>query len=294
MSKLREILAHGGFAVVAEIQPPRGIDFQEMLAPVVALKDRVTAYGVPDNKEARLGLSPLAAAHLVKKARGEPLMHLTCRDRNRLALESDLMGAAVLGVENLLLVSGDYPTLGDHPQARPVYDADSVQLLGIARGLTEGRDSAGQPLFGSPQFFLGGVVIPEADPLGPQLLKCEKKLRAGAEFLVTAPVFDLEKLQRFQEHLTPLPIKLLVTIKVLEAQEVAQAAEGRWRRVYSLPANLVEELAGLEPEAFTQAAVALAGRLAARIKQEKLADGVYLQAQGQVELLTAILERAGL
>ena len=150
-----------------------------MLAPVSALKGRVTAFSVPDNEHARMRLSPLAAARLVQEAGGEALVHLTCRDRNRLALESDLLGAAALGLENILLVSGDYVTLGDHPQAKPVYDADSVQLLQIAQGLAAGQDSAGLALNGSPVFFLGAVVIPEAEPLSPQLLKFEKKVDGG-------------------------------------------------------------------------------------------------------------------
>jgi hypothetical protein len=190
MSKLRSFGA-GGFAVVVELKPPKGTAVADMLAPVSVLKNRVAAFAVPDNEHARMRLAPVASARLVQDAGGEPLVLLTCRDRNRLALESDLLGAAVLGLENLLLVSGDYVTLGDHPQAKPVYDADSVQLQ-IARGLMDGHDSAGLPLTGSPAFFLGAVVIPEAEPLPPQLIKFEKKLAAGAQFFVTPAVFDLE------------------------------------------------------------------------------------------------------
>jgi 5,10-methylenetetrahydrofolate reductase len=169
MSRLRETLEKGGFAVVVELKPPKGTAVTDMLAPVSALKDRVAAFAVPDNEHARMRVASLAAARLVKDAGGEPLVNLTCRDRNRLALESDLLGAAVLGLENLLLLSGDYITLGDHPQAKPVYDADSVQLLQIVQGLMAGQDSAGLYLNGNPAFYPGAVVIPEADPLAPPL-----------------------------------------------------------------------------------------------------------------------------
>ncbi len=294
MSKLRETLEAGAFPVVVELKPPKGTGVDEMLAPVKPLAGRVTAFGLPDNEHARMRLSALAAARLVKEAGGEPLLTLTCRDRNRLALESDLLGAAVLGVENLLLVSGDYVTLGDHPQAKPVYDADSVQLLQVARGLADGHDSAGLPLKGSPAFFLGAVVIPEAEPLAPQLIKFEKKLTAGAQFFITPPVFDLDKLRRFREHLPANPIKLLVSVKVLGADEIARAAAGRWSKVYSLPPNLVKDLGGKEPEEIMAGGVAAAGRLVQQIKQEKLADGVYLKAKGRTDLLTKILEIAGL
>jgi methylenetetrahydrofolate reductase (NADPH) len=294
MSKFRETLEAGAFPVVVELKPPKGTGVDEMLAPVQALAGRVTAFSVPDNEHARMRLSALAAGVLVKEAGGEPLLHLACRDRNRLALESDLLGAAVLGLENILLVSGDYVTLGDHPQAKPVYDADSVQLLQIAQGLAAGHDSAGLPLTGSPAFFLGAVVIPEADPLAPQLIKFAKKLTAGAQFFITPPVFDLDKLRRFREQLPANPVKLLAGVKVLGADEVAQAAAGQWRQVYSLPPDLVSDLAGKEPEDIMAQGVEAAGRLAQQIKQEKLADGVYLKAKGRADLLTKILEAAGI
>jgi methylenetetrahydrofolate reductase (NADPH) len=294
MSKLREILKAGDFAVVAEVKPPKGTNVTKMLAPVRPLNGRVTAFSVPDNEHARLRLSALAAARLVQEAGGEPLVHLTCRDRNRLALESDLLGAAALGLENILLVSGDYVTLGDHPEAKPVYDADSVQLLQIARGLAAGQDSAGLELTGNPRFFLGAVVIPEADPLAPQLVKFEKKITSGAEFFVTPPVFDLEKFRRFREQLPAQEIKILAGIKVLGVAEVEQAASGAWRKVYSLPADLVNDLSGKEPEEILAQGAAAAGRLVQQIKKEKLADGVYLKAKGRPDLFQKILEAAGI
>jgi 5,10-methylenetetrahydrofolate reductase len=292
MSKLREALESGQFALVAELKPPKGTAVAEMLAPVPALQGRVTAFGVPDNEQACLRLSALAAGRLIKEGGGEPLLHLACRDRNRLALESDLLGAAVLGIENVLIVSGDYVTLGDHPDAKPVYDADSVQLLQVARGLMAGQDSAGLPLTGHPTFFLGAVVIPEAQPLAPQLLKFEKKVAAGAQFFVTPPVFDLEKLRAFQA-LKGKPVKLLATVKVLEPEEAAQAGRGELRRVYSLPSPLLQELAGLEGEEFTSQAAEVAGRLLKEIRKENLAQGAYLKALGRSDLITQVLEKAG-
>jgi methylenetetrahydrofolate reductase (NADPH) len=293
MSNLREALEAGKFPVVAELKPPKGIAVEGMMAPVQALKSRVAAFSVPDNEHARMRLSSLAAARLVLEAGGEPLLHLTCRDRNRLALESDLLGAAALGLENILLVSGDYITLGDHPQAKPVYDADSVQLLQVARGLMAGQDSAGLPLAGSPSFFLGAVVIPEAEPFGPQLIKFQKKAAAGAQFFITTPVFDLEGLRRFQQYLPAHANKLLAAVKVLEADEVIKAQTGQWRKVYSIPPDLLQALAGLEGEELLLQGAEVAGRLLKQIKAEKLADGVYLKAKGRADLLPRVLENAG-
>jgi methylenetetrahydrofolate reductase (NADPH) len=294
MSKLSEALESGRFAVVAELKPPKGTNVKDMLAPVAALQGKVHAFGVPDNEHARMHLSALAACRLIKEAGGEPLLHLTCRDRNRLALESDLLGVAALGIENVLLVSGDYVTLGDHPDAKPVYDADSVQLLQIAQGLMAGQDSAGQMLDGNPAFFLGAVVIPEAEPLGPQLIKFDKKVAAGAQFFITPAVFDLEKLRAFRQNLAAQPVKMLVTVKVLSPEEADQARAGEWRKVYSLPSEVLAELEGKDGEDFFQAGAQLAGRLAKKIKAEKLADGVYLKAKGRGDLLGEILKVAGI
>jgi methylenetetrahydrofolate reductase (NADPH) len=293
MSKLREALAAGKFVLVAELKPPKGVALDKMLAPVQDLNGKVAAFSVPDNEHARMRLSPMAAGRVVKDAGGEVLLHLTCRDRNRLALQSDLLGAAALGLENLLVVSGDYVTLGDHPQAKPVYDADSVQLLQIARGLMEGHDSAGLPLSGNPAFYLGAVAVPEAEPLAPQLIKLGKKVAAGAQFFITPPVFDLEKFRHFREKLASFPVKLLAAVKVLSAEEVAQASSDLWRKVYAVPPELLQELQGLEGEELAVKAAIAAGNLLKRIKAENLADGVYIKAKGKSELFTRVLETAG-
>ncbi len=294
MSRLKKALEAAKFPVVAELKPPKGISLEGMFSPVGLLKERVTAFSVPDNEHARMALSSLAACRLLKEADVEPLLHLTCRDRNRLALESDLLGAAALGINNVLAVSGDYVTLGDHPQAKPVYDADSVQLLQIAQGLMAGHDSAGLPLTGNPDFFLGAVVIPEADPWAPQLIKFEKKVAAGAQFFITPAVFDLEKFRAFRQSLPQHPIKILAAIKILGQEELAQAREGTWRKVYSLPPEILQELTATEADNLLLKGAAIAGRLLKQLKEENLADGVYLKTQGRADLFTLVLEAAGL
>ena len=293
MSKLKEAFEGGRFAIVMEVKPPKGTDLEGMLAPLKSANGKVTAFAVPDNEHAKMRLAGWAAAQKVKEAGGEPLLVMTCRDRNRLALQSDLLGAAVLGLENFLLLSGDFISLGDHPDAKPVYDADSVQLVQLARGLMAGQDSAGQSLKGAPQFCLGAVVIPEAEPLAPQLLKVRKKMAAGVDYFVTAPVYDLQKLAQFRQHLADQNIKLLACVKVPKPGEVAEAAQGRLRKVYSLPGALVQELSDPDPEACLQKGAALAGRLVKEIRDQKLADGVYLKARGRADLMKVILDKAG-
>ena len=293
MSKLKEALEGGQFPIVMEIELPKGIDLEGMLAPVKSLNGKVTAFGIPDNEDAKMKLSSLAAARLVKEAGGEPLLLMTCRDRNRLALESDLLGAGALGIENILALSGDFVTLGDHPDAKPVYDADSVQLLQIARGLMTGHDSAGLSLTGNPQFYLGAVLIPEADPVAPQLLKVKKKLEAGVEFFITAPMFTLEKFRQFRQSVGSQTVKFMACLKVPGASEVEEASLGQHRKVYSLPPAVVQELTGTDPEEVLRKGAALTGRLLKEIKEQKLADGVYVKAQGRGDLMAEILKAAG-
>jgi 5,10-methylenetetrahydrofolate reductase len=293
MSKLKEALEGGKFPIVMEIKPPKGIDLEGMLGPVKSLNGKVTAFGIPDNDDARMILSSLAAARLVKEAGGEPLLIMTCRDRNRLALESDLLGAGALGIENILALNGDFVSLGDHPDAKPVYDADSVQLLQIARGLMAGHDSAGLSLEGNPKFYLGAVLIPEADPVAPQLFKVKKKLEAGVEFLITAPMFTLEKFRQFKQSMGSQAVKVMACLKVPEASEVEAASSGQHRKVYSLPPEVVKELAGADPEEVLRKGADLAGRLLKEIREQKLADGVYVKARGRGDLMAQILKTAG-
>jgi len=293
MSKLKEALEGGRFPIVMELKTPKGIDLEGMLAPLKSLNGKVTAFGIPDSEHAKMKLSALAAARVVKEAGGEPLVFMTCRDRNRLALESDLLGAGALGLENITAMSGDFVSLGDHPDAKPVYDADSVQLLQIARGLMAGHDSAGLPLTGSPQFCLGAVLIPEADPVAPQLLKAKKKLEAGVDFFITAPVFDLKKLSQFKQLLGAQSVKVLACVKVSKASEVEQAAQGQLRKVYSLPPQIIQELSDADPEEVLKKGAVLAGRLLKEIKAQNLADGVYVKARGRGDLMALILEQAG-
>jgi 5,10-methylenetetrahydrofolate reductase len=156
-----------------------------------------------------------------------------------------------------------------------------------------GHDSTDQPLKGNPQFCLGAVLIPEADPVGPQLLKARKKLAAGAEFFITAPIYDLKKLSLFRQQLGDQNVKIIACVKVPKPSEVEQAGQGQLRKVYSLPPEVVQELGSADPEEVMNKGAALAGRLIKEIKNQKLANGVYVKARGRGDLMALILEKAG-
>ena len=173
MSKLQEALAAGSFVATAEIAPPKGIDLEPVLATAAAFSG-VTAVNVTDNQGANMRMTPLLVAGMLCQNGIEPVLQLTCRDRNRLALQSDLLGAAALGVENILLLSGDHARFGDHPEARSVFDLDSVQLLQAVNNLQQGCDMVGKPLAGAPRFFSGAAVSPESEPFELMFQKYRK------------------------------------------------------------------------------------------------------------------------
>ena len=170
----------GKFLVTSEIGPPKGIDVKGVLEDADLIKGRVDAVNVTDLQSSVLRLGSLALCHLLKDRGVEPILQMTCRDRNRLALQSDLLSATVLGIENVLVLTGDYPSAGDHPEAKPVFDLGSVELLDVIKGLQAGFDMKGNALKGAPKFCVGAVVNPGAEPLEPEIIKMEKKIEAVA------------------------------------------------------------------------------------------------------------------
>ena len=198
--KLIERFKQGKCVVTCEVGPPKGIEIEKVIDELEPLRSKVDAFNVTDLQSSVLRVGSLATCRLLKDKGLESIMQLTCRDRNRLALQADVLSAAVLGIENLLCLTGDYTTLGDHPQAMPVFDLDSVQLLMAVKSLMGGKDMAGNDLEGQPpQFCLGAVVNPGADPLEPQILKMEKKIAAGAQFFQTQAAYEVDKFARFCE-----------------------------------------------------------------------------------------------
>jgi len=192
---LQSVLESGKFTVTTEIGPQKGTDTIELLEVAEILQGKVDAANVTDQQSSVMRLGSLATCHLLKEGGLEPVFQMTCRDRNRLALQSDLLSAYVLGVENVLAITGDLPALGDHPQAKPVYDLDSVQLLWVISRLNEGYDMVGNELKGKPNFFPGAVVNPGADTGAAfelQLIKMEKKIAAGATFFQTHAVYVVD------------------------------------------------------------------------------------------------------
>jgi len=295
------------FVVTAEIGPPKGTDVSRLVHHIELLRDRVDALNVTDNQSSVMRVSSLAACRLILEHGGEPILQLTCRDRNRLALQSELLSAWVLGVRNVLCLTGDYVTLGDHPEAKPVFDLDSVQLLQTVGRLNQGQDLAGNNLEGATDFLAGAVVTPEADPLEPQLIKFAKKVRAGARFFQTQAVYDLERFRRFMEQARRLmadsrlateqsatgPVKILAGIVLLTSAKMARYMNEHVPGIM-VPEHLIQELAGAEKGKALQVGIQIAGRLIRQIYLDRLCDGVHIMAIGREERVPDILAEAGL
>ena len=219
----------------------------------------------------------------------EPVFQMTCRDRNRIALQSDLLGAYTLGIKNVLCLTGDFIALGDHPQAKAVFDLDSVSLLRAARELEQGKDLTGNELAGAPSFCLGAVVTPGADPLEPQLIKLEKKVKAGAQFIQTQAVYEPEKFEVFMKAVAYLNVPILVGIVLLRSAGMARFMNKNVAGVH-VPDNLIEEMEQAEKR--MQKSVEIAARLIKDMMA--LCQGVHIMAIGMEKRVPEIIEAAGL
>jgi methylenetetrahydrofolate reductase (NADPH) len=287
--KLTESFTDGRFVITSEAGPPKGVDTTKMFEEVDLLLDKVDAFNVTDQQSSVMRLGSLAVSHLLKKRGAEPIFQLTCRDRNRIALQSDLLSAYVLGIENVLCLTGDYVSLGDHPDAKPVFDLDSVSLIQTVKTLNGGHDLAGQELLGSPQFCIGAVVSPGADPLEPQIIKMEVKLRAGAEFFQTQAVYDLEEFETFMKQVEHLDVPVLGGIILLKSAGMARFMNRNVAGVH-VPEHLINRMEEAKDKAATS--VQIAAELVKGMKD--LCQGVHIMALGWEKWVPDVLKEAGL
>jgi 5,10-methylenetetrahydrofolate reductase len=283
MSHLSQELAAGRFVVTAEIAPPKGVDSRVILEQAAAMQG-VTAINVTDNQGANMRTSPVAAAAVLARAGYEPVLQLTCRDRNRMALQSELLGAALLGVENLLLLSGDHPSFGDHPETRPVFDLDSIHLLQVACDLGRGFDMAGKPLCQSPVFFPGAAAMPEAEPFELIFHKYRKKVLAGARFFQTQAVFDPDKLERFMTAARPLGVPVIAGVLLLKSARMCRFLNAHIPGVH-VPEPLVQRMEKASDPLAEGVAIAREVVAAART----CCQGAHIMALGQEKRIPDIL-----
>ena len=220
---LRDAIDSGKFIVTTEVAPPKGHHLEHMVGEGEYCRGRVAGINVTDIQSSVMRASSLVGCLKLQEAGLHPVLQMVCRDRNRLALQSELLSAAAMGITDVLCLTGDYTTLGDHPGAKPVFDLDSVHLLQVAKGLTEGHDMVGNELEGDPpQFSLGCVVNPGSEPLEPQIMKLHKKVEAGAQFVQTQAVYDVEQFADFMKQISDIGIPILVGIVMLKSVGMAR------------------------------------------------------------------------
>lgn len=289
--KLKEAFDTGKFAITSEVAPPKGTDISPLLEEAEIFKGRVDAVNVTDLQSSVMRMGSLPVCHLLQDRGLEAVFQVTCRDRNRLALQSDLLNAAVLGIENVLCLTGDYTTLGDHPQAKPVFDLDSVQLLQAAVKLQNGEDMVGEKLQGSPEFFLGAVVNPGADPLEPQLIKMEKKIKAGAQFFQTQAVYDAKLFERFMKEAKKFGVPVMLGIVLLKSAGMAKYMNANVAGVF-VPDDLITAMKETAKEDRPRKSVEISARLIKEMRD--MCQGVHLMPLGWDKHVPAILDAAGL
>lgn len=294
MSVMRSQLEAGEFTVTAEIGPLKGTDTSGIREAAEILKGRVAAANVTDQQSAVMKLGALAVCHLALDAGLETVFQIVTRDRNRIALESDLLSAAVLGLENVLAVTGDLPSLGDHPQAKLVYDVDSVQLLEMIKTLNGGHDMVGNELQGTPDFFAGAVVNPGADSEASfelQIIKMAKKIEAGARFFQTQAVFDVRLFEKLMKRVEQEGFKVPVLVGLIPLKNAGMARYMN-KNVSGIfvPQDIIDRMAGADDKVKTSIEIT-----AGLIKEMKdMCQGAHLMTLGWDRYVPAILEASGL
>jgi len=289
---LQPLFEAGKVVVTAEIGPLKGTDTTEIEEVAELLRGRVDATNVTDQQSSVMRLGSLVTCHLLKESGLDPIFQMTCRDRNRLALQSDLLSAHVLGIENVLAITGDLPSLGDHPQAKPVFDLDSVQLLWVIKRLNEGYDMVGNELEGKTNFFPGAVVNPGADTQAAfelQLIKMEKKIMLGARFFQTQAVYDPDVFAKFMKRVEGFKIPILAGVIPLKSVGMARFMNKNVAGVF-VPEELINKMAEAEDKART--GIEIAANIIKELKG--MCQGVHIMAIGWERKVPELLAAAGL
>ena len=289
--RLREVLESGQFVTTVEYNPPKGTDVSHIMDNAKALLGKVHGVNVTDNTAAILRAGSMSICRLLFEMGHDPVMQMTCRDRNRLAIQSDLMSAHILGIRNMLCLTGDYPTVGDHKDAKPVYDLDSIGIMQVIQSLNQGKDLAGHKLQGPTDLYMGAAVTPEQDPQGPMLAKFEAKVNAGTKFFQTQAFYDVEKFKGFMKAVRKFPVKVLAGILVLRSAKMAEFMNANIPGV-DVPQAIIDELKAAGDERALDVGVQIAVRTIKAVRGH--CDGVHIMAVRAVDRLPEIIQKAEL
>jgi len=293
VSRFKEALESGKFVVTSEVAPPKGTNLEKLLHHIDLLKDKVDAINITDHQSSVMRFPSLGGALAVVEKGGEAIMQMTCRDRNRMALEADLLFAYSRGIRNVLCLTGDAVPVGDHKEAMGVFDLDSLQLLKTIHQMMDGQDLGGNNLDGAVEFCAGAIVTPEAQPIEPQLIKFEKKVEAGAEFFQTQAIYDLDNFTNFMDYARKFKTKILAGIVLLSSARMARYMTENVPGIF-VPQDLIDELTGVPKEEMLTKGIEIAGRTIAALKKDAICEGVHIMAIGREEAVPDIIAAAGL
>ena len=305
MSNLRDALENGKFGITAEMAPPKGYDFTEQMEAAELLRGKVHSVNVTDMQSASLKASGIGLCIKLKQAGVDPILQITGRDRNRMAIMGDVLTAASFGIDNMLALTGDHPVVGDCKDSKPVYDLDSVGILKMLSKMEEtGLDCGGNEIAGgAPKFYKGAAVTPVYEPIFLQVNKLRQKVENGAMYVQTQGIFNLDQFKYFLDFVDKAGIKTHIMAGIIPLKSAgmanymnqnvpgidvpqdmidrlsAAAAEGKEKGIKGLPAQL-----GIE----------MAAEMIAKIKEEKLCDGVHIMAIGAEKNVPTILDKVGI
>ena len=285
MSKLSDGIKSGRFMVTSELNPPKGTNLEPMFERAESLKHCVDAFNVTDSHAAKMSICPLATSHLLMDRGIEPIMQMTSRDRNRIALQGDLLGAAALGIPNIVFMGGDPPKIGDHPEATGVFDLMSNDVLAAANGLRAGADLHDNELNGSPDYFLGAVVNPGASDLDAEISKMNAKIDAGAQFLQSQAIYDPASFENFMNRVSGMNISILAGIILLKSAKMARYMTDNVPGI-DVPDALIAEMEDAEDKGKTS--VEIAARIINQIKP--MCQGIHIMPLGWEDKIPVLLE----
>lgn len=298
VSHLASVLMSGQFAVAAELSPPKGVHLDSIARDARTLKDYADAVNVTDNQAASVRMASIAVAALLIQHGVEPVGQMTCRDRNRLAIQADLLGAAALGIRNVLCLSGDHPRWGDHPAAKPVYDLDSTHLIRMTRNMVENSClDNGRPIKPAPQFFIGAVENPFAPPYSYRPFRLAKKIAAGARFIQTQLIYNVERFREFVQRAVDLgldkQVYILAGVGPLKSAEQARYMATQVAGM-DVPESIVNRMVKTPKAAQPEEGIRICVEIIEQVRQRPGVAGLHIMAVHWADAVPEIVTRAGL
>ena len=291
MSKLSTNLISKKFTVTCELNPPKGINLEKLFKKAELLKERVVAINITDSAGSNMTMAPIAVSHLLNNRGIEPILQITGRDRNRIAIQADLIAASTLGITNILTMSGDPPKHGDHPDAKPVFDLNSTQVLDAMRAMQAGKDLGGNSLEGNPEFFRGAVVNPGAKDLETEFVKMEEKVASGAQFFQTQAIFEPAALEKFMVTAKKFNVPILAGIIVLKSTKMANYLNSYLPGI-SIPKNIIKSLELSDRDAIKKESVSITANIIKEIRN--MCDGIHVMAIGWENMIPNILDESNI